>query len=60
MLSFIAGKILGSDAGITNLQKDEQVIVEAVRHNIHIINTTTYNFEKGTNVSKTQKMCMTR
>lgn len=48
-LSFIAGRILGTDATITDLQKDEKTIAEAVRHNIHIINTTVYNFEKEMN-----------
>jgi len=56
-ISFIAGKILGTDAAITDLQSDEKVIAEAIRHNIHIINTTVYNFEKEMNrIEKTKNI----
>lgn len=44
-IGWIASKILGASAEITDLQKDEKTIAEAVRQNIHLINTTVRNFE---------------
>jgi len=44
-LSFIGGIIASTNSKITDLQKDEKVIRDAIRKNIYIVNTTVNNFQ---------------